>query len=365
MLECLKFSHCSTGSDGLRILVGSGFNMPFLHSSRIILLLSLFLLNACAPVLPGLSFAPTAPAIPTSTLSPTQPPAPTLTPLPTLLPTATFQPRPARVLILSIDGFRPEAIELAPMPTLQNLMQTGAYTLNAQTIFPSSTLPAHASMLTGLCPSKHGVNWNNYLPEEGYANGTDIFDLAQAAGMQTVMVVGKEKLRQVTEPESTDFFLYINDRDTVIAQSVVEIIPQGFDLFFVHFPTPDGMGHEYGWLSPEQLSVLFRADEALHEMLLALEQAGFRDTTLLIITSDHGGHGTTHGSSQPEDMTIPWIAAGAGVTPRPLTTAVNTTDTAATAAWALGLPIPPDWDGLAVLEAFGLPDQPHPQPRCP
>jgi hypothetical protein len=30
-------------------------------------------------------------------------------------------------------------------------------------------------------------------------------------------------------------------------------------------------------------------------------------------------------------------------------------DTAATAAYALGLPIPPEWDGVPVYEAFGLP----------
>jgi hypothetical protein len=30
-------------------------------------------------------------------------------------------------------------------------------------------------------------------------------------------------------------------------------------------------------------------------------------------------------------------------------------DTAATAAFALGLPIPADWDGVPVYEAFGLP----------
>jgi hypothetical protein len=34
---------------------------------------------------------------------------------------------------------------------------------------------------------------------------------------------------------------------------------------------------------------------------------------------------------------------------------VNVMDTAATAAFALGLPIPPEWDGVPVYEAFGLP----------
>jgi phosphopentomutase len=169
----------------------------------------------------------------------------------------------------------------------------------------------------------------------------------------------------VTEPESTDVFEFINDRDVVIAARVAELIPQGFGLMFVHFPTPDWMGHEYGWLSPEQFSVLFRADEALQTILDALQRAGMREDTLIIVTADHGGHGTTHGSSQLEDMTIPWIMAGPGVQHMVLSTDVNTTDTAATVAWVLGLPLQPDWDGRPVLEAFGLPDEPHPQPRCP
>jgi len=335
-------------------------------------LLALLFLVSCLPGVQGLQASaqptpsPSAPLLtPTATRTPFQPPTVTVTPVVALEPTATPIPRPTRVLILSIDGFIPQTIELTPMRNLQALMSTGAYSLVAQTIFPSSTLPAHTSMLTGLCPDKHGIDWNDYLPKKGYANGTDIFDLAHAAGLRTVMVVGKEKLRQITEPESTDVFEYINDRDTVIAARVAELIPQGFGLMFVHFPTPDWMGHEYGWLSPEQYSVLFRADEALQTILDALDLAGMREDTLIIVTADHGGHGTSHGSSRLEDMTIPWIIAGPGVWHRVLATDINTTDTAATVAWALGLPIQLDWDGRPVLEAFGLPDEPHISPRCP
>ncbi|NJC98104.1 MAG: phosphodiesterase, partial [Anaerolineae bacterium] len=269
--------------------------------------------------------------------------------------TPTPAPHAARVLILSIDGLRPAAIALAPMPNLLSLMQNSAYTLNAQTVRPSVTLISHASMLTGLCPSKHGIYWNDYLPLLGYANGTDLFDLAHAAGLQTVMVVGKEKLRQITEPSSTDTFVYINDRDLVITDRLIADFPEDFGVLFVHFPTPDWMGHEYGWLSGEQLSVIRRADEALGNLLAELDARGLRDETLIIVTADHGGHDTTHGSSLPEDMTIPWIASGPGIQPKVLTTRVHTMDTAATAAFALGLPIPSEWDGVPVYEAFGLP----------
>ncbi len=323
-------------------------------------ILVLFFLFACQ--LPaGMDVQP-------ATLTPSSTATITVIPTLTLIPTLTITPTPAplarRVLILSIDGFRPDAIPLAPMPNLIALMNSGAYSLSARTIYPSSTLPSHTSMLSGLCPKKHGVNWNDYIPENGYAQVTDIFDITHAAGMQTVMYVGKEKLRQITEPTSTDIFEYINDRDLVIIERLIENFPADFRLMFIHFPTPDGMGHEYGWLSNEQLSVLYRADQAIANLLAELDRRGLREETLIIITADHGGHDTTHGSSRPEDMTIPWIAAGAGIQQIQLTTQIQTVDTAATAAFALGLPIPPEWDGVPIYEAFGLPVEKQSQ-TCP
>jgi len=221
-------------------------------------------------------------------------------------------------------------------------------------------------MLTGLCPADHGVDWNDYLPEQGYAIGTDLFDLAHAAGLRTVMVVGKEKLQQVSEPASLDEFTFINDRDLVVAEYVTgQVIPQDFGVLFIHFATADDMGDTYGWMSPEYLSVLRRADEAIANLLAALDSAGLREDTLLIITADHGGHELGHYTDLPVDMTIPWIINGPGVQPGALSVPVSTTDTAATAAWALGLPLPPEWDGIPVYEAFGQVSPPRPEPRCP
>lgn len=306
---------------------------------------------------PTATFTPT----PTATFTPTSTPSPT----PTNTPTPTPRPLAKRVLIISIDGLRPDVIALAPMPNLTELMQTGAYSLAAQTIFPSATLPSHASMLLGVCPAKHGVNWNDYLPENGYAQGTSLFTLAKQAGMYTLFFSGKEKLRQITPPETTNIYHYINDRDLVIAEAAIPELIKGFDLAFIHFPLVDGMGHEYGWLSPEQLSVSRRADEAIGNILAALEESGLRKDTLLIITADHGGHEHTHGSSQPEDMTIPWIVNGLGVTPGQIIMPINTTDTAATVAWVLKLPRPAEWDGIPVLEAFGEESDLRIEPRCP
>lgn len=309
------------------------------------------------------SFAPLPPPIldslPTPTLTPEPPPIPpteaTLSPsLPESLP------KIERVLIVSFDGLPPDAIEAAAMENVMALMQAGAYSLTAQTVYPSLTLPSHASMLVGTCPAKHIARWNEFVPQNGFALGTDIFDLAKSADLRTVMVTGKEKLRHITEPASTDYFAFIDKTDKIVDSTTVlrlalNQISAGFDLMFVHFAEGDIEGHANGWMSRAQLGVYGREDRGLGSMIQTLKDKGMYDTTLIIVTSDHGGHDSTHGSDLPEDMTIPWIISGPRIFPGELQTQVYTMDTAATAAFALGLPLPLDWDGIPVYEAFGLP----------
>ena len=54
------------------------------------------------------------------------------------------------VVLVSIDGLRPDAIATFKAPTLSKLVSEGSYTLKATTILPSKTLPSHTSMLTGV-----------------------------------------------------------------------------------------------------------------------------------------------------------------------------------------------------------------------
>jgi len=299
---------------------------------------------------------PSLTASPTTTLQPTETPVPTTT----LLPTATITPTPSfesikHVLIISYDGMRPDAIPLAPMPNLLGLMANGAYSpASAETIDYPSTSPSHASMLSGMCMDKTGIIYDKYFAYMGYSKGVDIFDLAHAAGLKTVMIVGKSKLRQMAEPETTDVF-EIRYGEPAISKEAVTQINAGFDLMFVHFAGPDLRGHKYKWMSGEYMKVLRQGDEALGLILDALKANNLLDSTLIIVTADHGGHDKNHIGLVIEDFRIPWIASGPGVVPIEMTFMISTTDTAATAAYALGLPLQPEWDGIPVYAAFGQP----------
>ena len=83
---------------------------------------------------------------------------------------------------------------------------------------------------------------------------------------------------------------------------------------FVYMGDLDGAGHRHGWLSPEQLARMEEIDAAVGRLIAALERADIRSKTLLIVTSDHGGHGRARpgdpgGSDRPLDLLRPGRAA--------------------------------------------------------
>src|SRR4051812_45528905 len=82
-----------------------------------------------------------------------------------------------RVLIVSIDGARPDLLLRAATPRVHALMQRGSYTFWARTVDEGYTVPSHVSMLTGVVPGRHGVTWDNHI-EDAYPNVPTIFELA-------------------------------------------------------------------------------------------------------------------------------------------------------------------------------------------
>jgi predicted AlkP superfamily pyrophosphatase or phosphodiesterase len=261
------------------------------------------------------------------------------------------------VVIISLDGLRPDALEQADTPTLDGLRARGAYSPAAQAVLPSVTLVNHASMLGGMSPQKHGISWNSNEPELGKIKGPTLFSVAHEAGLTTAMVVGKPKLEHLVLPDSVDNFIYAGFTDVQVVNQAVQVIQTDMpDLLFIHLPDVDSAGHQLGWMSLGQLLALSLSDRLLGEVMAALEQQGYLNHTLLIITADHGGSGFKHGSDSAEDMTIPWLAVGPGVPVGvTLQSQIITYDTAATALYALGLPIPAEWDGKPVWEVLVQP----------
>lgn len=269
---------------------------------------------------------------------------------------APVEPRPAepapaaslppKVLLISVDGLRPDAIVQAPAPNLLGLACRGAYSWRAQTVYPSVTLPSHASMVSGFPPEVHGLLWNDWRPV--FIQVPTVFSAASRAGLRTVMVVGKEKLQQLAIPGTVDTYVFAAGGEEDVAVNALAEIRRGFDLLFVHFPMVDITGHGTSWMSDPYLRQVARTDALIGRLLAAVPEH-----TTVIVSADHGGKGFGHFSTHPEDFTIPWIIAGPNVRKGHLIAApIATTDTAATVAHLFGLALPAEALGRYVQEAF-------------
>jgi predicted AlkP superfamily pyrophosphatase or phosphodiesterase len=261
------------------------------------------------------------------------------------------------VIVISIDGLRADAIEKYHPRTLLRLARDGAHAIGAQTITPSRTLPSHTSMLTGVTPEIHGITWNSDETDElGYVRVATVFELARQNGYTTAAFFSKTKFHHLEKPGTLDYSQAPDGANWLATKTVADV--QQYlkfrrpNLLFVHIGEPDYVGHGFGWMSFAYGWAVRRSDSAVEVLLKAAENAFGAGNFTVVVTADHGGHNRTHGSDDPRDMTIPWIAWGKGIASGITPTGVKTTDTAATVLWLLGIAKPEQWSGRAVASAF-------------
>ncbi len=256
------------------------------------------------------------------------------------------------VVLIMIDGARPDAITNAHCPRFAALRARSSWTLQASSVMPSITLPCHTSIFHSLPPTRHGITSNVWTPLARPLPG--IVDLAHAAHLKTAFIYSWECLRDVSRPLHLDFSYFranyhSTDGDQVLADEAARYITGDRpDFTFLYFGTVDQWGHDYGWMSEKYLAQLERVDEALGTVLDALA-----DDCSVLLQADHGGHDRNHGTDSLEDMTIPWIVAGPAVKrDHEIKAPVSLLDTAPTLARLLGIAPHPEWEGRAVEEIF-------------
>lgn len=286
---------------------------------------------------------------------------------------ALAAPRAEHVFIISFDQAGNDSVAKAEMPLFKAMAAEGAHTWEAYTIVPSLTLPSHVSMLTGVGIQKHQILWNEWDETRPKLIVPTIFHLAKERGLTTAMIAAKNKFRTFEQAGGLDTFLIPEEAKAAdIGAAVAALLKNKQpNLTFIHFADPDSMGHQHGVNSPEKIQALADCDRALGVIRTAIAAAGIADSSVIILTADHGGHDRTpeeladrvkrgqepqpgtHGSPASVDVIIPWVASGKGVKAGfTITAPVIQYDTAATALWLLGVPVPESFWGRPVVSAF-------------
>jgi len=263
-----------------------------------------------------------------------------------------------RVVLVSVEGLRADAIEKLAPSTLLALTAEGAH-LRATTVLPTLTVPAHLSLWSGVSPEEHGVRNDSLRFTPQMASLNPIFRRARSSGFVSAAFMSQEgPLAGFGELLSCRLAFGLDSLHLVapsgraaVDEALVGLVNPELDLLFIHLPDPDSAGHEFGFTSSEYASSVLAVDGAIADLLSGIDL----ETTLLIVTSPHGGGGSfgdrLHGSGDLADTQVPLVFYGAGVKGGTVGTA-TILDVAPTLLWALGMAPPGHYEGRVLLESF-------------
>jgi arylsulfatase A-like enzyme len=321
---------------------------------------------------------------------------------------AATQPRNA--ILISIDTLRPDHLGCyghgpETSPTLDALAAAGVRFEDVTAAAPW-TLPSHATMLTGLYPSHHGVIHHETRLSSNVVTLAEEF---QAAGFDTLAVVnthnvgapqfqldqGFRQFRYIMETEDDPRAQTVRTFDSgdTVASTAKELLhardaDKPFFLF-LHFYdvhtdfTPrteyrDRFVEPYAgrltgsttqlvrvrngeetlgppdvkWLEQMYDAEIRQLDDLLGRFFAWLDDEGLGEETLFVVTSDHGEefqeHGSVlHGRTQYQEVLhIPLLLKGPGIPAAVIPTPVHGVDVTPTILGVMGLVSHAPRDGL-------------------
>jgi predicted AlkP superfamily pyrophosphatase or phosphodiesterase len=247
----------------------------------------------------------------------------------------------SRVIVVSIDGFagfywNDRRLKI---PTLRALARDGVVSTAVETAFPSTTWPGHASLVTGVRPSRHGVVGNSILNRltgvEENLTGDPVYDFAQLYRAPTIADLARAAGKRCAAIDwpgtrrspSFDFNLPFFKDQTIFEvhtarETWTEVAGLGYpvermgewadlpkrflkdgmvgdlardvvarhapDLMLVHFLCTDSFQHLHGPRSPEAYWAIEYVDERIARLLGSLAPGEVPGRTTVVVVSDHG-----------------------------------------------------------------------------
>ena len=272
---------------------------------------------------------------------------------------------PPRVIVLGLDGMRPDGIENALTPNLHRFIREGTSTMKGRAVYPTSSGANWSSMLLGSGPDQHGIDRNDWKLENrsihpvveksnGYA--PSVFDVLkdQYPNMRFSAVLDWIPIANYFDASIPDTVIDVESTTEAIDEILAELIDRDARFVFSQIDHMDIAGHGHGYGTEAYYREAEILDYEIGRLIEALEENGLYDNTYIITLSDHGGKGVGHGGKSPEEYSIPFIIRGPGIEKGKTTSElVAPFDVAATVASIFGCEIPHYWIGSNVGSAFG------------
>jgi predicted AlkP superfamily pyrophosphatase or phosphodiesterase len=268
------------------------------------------------------------------------------------------------VLVVGIDGLSPDGLKRAKAPHLHRLIQDGAVSWTMRAVMPTSSSSNWASMIMGAGPEQHGVTSNEWRPDQHSISPVvrgpggifpTMFALLrqQRPDARIAVFYDWDGFGRLVEPGIAEVQKHVKGRGAAARAAADWIRAHRPHLCFLQLDHVDGAGHKSGWGSEDYVRAVELADRLAGELLAALDAAGIREKTVVMIASDHGGVGKKHGGETMAEIEIPFVLAGPGVRRgHTIQAPSNVYDIAPTVIRLLRLEPHPAWTGRPVSEAL-------------
>jgi len=286
------------------------------------------------------------------------------------------------VILISIDTLRSDRLpaygyQAVATPAIDSLRADSILFRRAFTHVPL-TLPAHASLLTGLYPPEHGVRDNAgyrlrseglpYLPkilkELGYRTGAAVsaFVLRATAGLDAGfdfyddhLLIGAKALLSDIQRDGLETLAASREWLQSVAGEPFFFFFHIYEPHTPHAP-PEPFASRYESAYDGEVAA---ADAVIGQLLEELKRLDVYDSAIILLTSDHGEGLYDHGDNEhglllyreslqvPLLLKLPLSERGGSTVER----AVGLIDVVPTLAPLLGAEVPDDLPGLSLLDA--------------
>jgi predicted AlkP superfamily pyrophosphatase or phosphodiesterase len=241
----------------------------------------------------------------------------------------------SRMVVLSVDGMRPDFYRQPEkfglkIPNLLRLVKSGASADAVEGVYPTTTYPAHATLVTGVPPSVHGIysHLASLDPTQkarpwcwfaGALRAPTLWDVARAAGRKTAAISWPVSasaaidynIPEIWDPNAEDpngdFTTPARHSTPGLFSDVLKVLqpilggatPDRLrsaaalyiwnryqpDLLLVHYVHYDQIAHKFGPLSPQALAAIEGTDDEIGRLRKGLMAS---EPFSLVVLSDHG-----------------------------------------------------------------------------
>ena len=253
------------------------------------------------------------------------------------------------LVFIGFDGWGASYLDKAYMPTVKRMISDGTSSTETRSVMPSISWPNWTSLFMGTPPDKQGDN--SFLSIFSVVNES-FTTVHEDSETQPVIFFEWKDLYNIC-PDETAVKIEISS-DYASAYKIASYISTKKPVFTaIVFNEPDPTGHTKGWGSKAYYEKLTLLDNFVAIIEQAVKESGIYDSTVFVLSSDHGGSYKSHGHNNSKHRKIPLVFFGAGIKKGyiiPFSTDIYDITPSMTAI--LGLQAPQEWTGRPIYEIF-------------